>query len=318
MEKLLKELAEKIKGMSVTELESLKSKMSGVLGISEWGSDMMDGKVARWISTAEESKMPDSHFLWVKTEKSEDKSKNRKLPYKYPNGKLSRTGLCGAWAALYNIKVGIDLDGGDGKEKILAKCKSAIATYNRQNQDDKITINKNTDKGGDKLKYLKRDDIVDMIKGTGLDDKAHEQVIASMDNLVDESLKNAVAQIKKTWYKPETYKKKVDDVLASAKKKWDKELKDNADKKKKEDTKFAERNKAVSVAGFVMTDYREKLVKKMTIDENGDKEFNSFLEDLKKTMTKAKSTASNKNKNNKGFKPDVAGEGAGEGVKLAI
>jgi len=313
VEKLLKELAEKIKGMSIKDLESLKNKMSDVFNMSDWGSDTMEGEIARWISVAQENKMPDSNFLWLKTDKAGNKANDRKLPYKYPDGKLSRSGLRGAWAVLHGARGGVDLAGGPGKEATLAKCRRAIGSYNRKNPDDKITISEKSDKGGESMKYLKRDVVVDLLKGVGLDDNKQEQVIASMDNLVDEALKGATATIKNTWYKPETHKRKVDEAVASAKKIWEKEQKDLAEKKKKDEVKFAERAKAVSAAGFMMTDYRENLVRKMTIDEAGEKEFNAFLADLKKTQIKA-STASKKGKT---FKPEMSG-GTQKSVELAI
>ena len=313
MEKLLKEFAEKIKGMKVADLESLKNKMSDILDVNDWGSDMMEGEIARWISVAQENKMPDSHFLWVKTEKSGDKSKDRKLPYKNPAGKLSRGGLRGAWAVLHGARGGVELAAGPGKETMLAKCRRAIGAYNRKNPDDKITISEKSDRGGDNVKHLKRDAIIEAIRDTGLDEKAQEKIVASLDDLVDEALSGAVGQVKKTWYKPETHKKKAEEGIAAAKKKWDKDLKDQADRKKKEDAKFGERSKAVSTAGFVMTDYRAKLIRKMGVDEAGDKEFSAYIEDLKKTTKKA--TASNKGKS---FKPDMAGGNGGKGVELAI
>ena len=284
---------------------------------SDWGGDIMEGEIARWISVAEENKMPDSHFLWIKTEKTGNKAKDRKLPYKYPNGKLSRSGLRGAWAVLHGARGGVDLTGGPGKEKTLAKCKRAIAAYNRQNPEDKITITEKSEKGGDNVKHLKREAIVELIKGAGLDDVAQEKVISSLDIMVDEALSGAVGQVKKTWYKPETHKRKVDEAVAKAKVAWEKEIKDIAEKQKKENAKFTERSKAVSDAGFVMTDYREKLVRKMTIDAAGDTEFAAFIEDLKKTKIKS-STASKGSKKGKGFKPDLAGGGEGEAIDLAI
>ena len=313
MEKLLKELAEKIKGMSIADLESLKNKMSDVFNVNDWGSDMMEGEIARWISVAQENTMSDSNFLWIKTEKTGNKAKDRKLPYKDPSGKLSRPGLRGAWAVLHGARGGVDLAGGPGKDAVLAKCKRAIATYNRQNPDDKITITEKSDKGGDSVKYLNRDEIVELMKGLGLDSNKEKQVIASMDNLVDEALKGAVASIKKTWYKPETHKNKVAEAIATAKKAWDKDMKDLAEKKKKEDIKLAERTKAISAAGFVMTDYRKGVVSKMAIDEAGDKDFVAFLADLKKTKVKA-TTAST----GKGFKPDMAAGGKKASINLAI
>lgn len=314
MEKLLKELAEKIRGMSVADLENLKNKMSDILDVKDWGSDTMEGEIARWISVAQENKMPDSHFLWIRTTKTGNKAKDRKLPYRYPDGRLSRPGLRGAWAVLHGARGGVDTAGGPGKEALLAKCRRAIGAYNRKNPGNKITISEKSDGGGENMKHLDRNAIMDLIKGLGLDDNKQKEVISSMDNLVDEALKGAVANIKKTWYKPETHKKKVGEAIANAKKKWEKDVEDQADKKKKEDAKFAERSKAVSAAGFVMTDYREKMIRKMAIDEAGDKEFNVFLADLKKTKVKA-STA--KKKDGKTFKPDVAGGGEG-GVSLAI
>ena len=131
--------------------------------------------------------------------------------------------------------------------------------------------------------------------------------------LVDEALKGAVASIKKTWYKPETHKNKVAEAIATAKKAWDKDMKDLAEKKKKEDVKLAERTKAISAAGFVMTDYRKGVVSKMAIDEAGDKDFVAFLADLKKTKVKA-TTAST----GKGFKPDMAAGGKKASINLAI
>ena len=314
MEKLLKELAEKMKGMSIGDLKNLKNKMSSILNVNDWGSDTMDGGISRWISIAQESKMADSHFLWVKN--GETGSKDRKLPYKYPDGRLSRSGLCGAWAALHNAKSGIDLAGGPDKEATLAKCRCAIASYNRKNSDNKINISENSNKGGEKsMKYLDRKAISDLIKGVGLDDNKQEEVISSMDGMVEEALKGAVAKIKGSWYKPETHKKKVDEAIAAAKKTWEKDLSDKAEKTKKENAKFAERSKAVSTAGFVMTEYRESIIRKMEIGEAGDKNFKAFLADLEKTKTKA-STAS-KGKGKKTFKPDLAG-GNSESVELSI
>ena len=291
-------------------------KREGDADANDWGDSMMEGEIARWISIAQENKMPDSHFLWVKTEATDNKAKDRKLPYKYPNGKLSRAGLRGAWAVLHGARGGADLAGGPGKDATLAKCRRAIGAYNRQNPDDKITISENSNKGGDSVKHLKRDAIIELIKGTGMDDAARDQVVASLDGIVDEALSGAVAQIKKTWYKPETHKKKVEEAVANAKKIWEKEVKENADRKKKEDAKLEERGKAVSAAGFVMTDYRRGVVGKMAIDDVGDKEFSAFLEDLKKTTVKA--SAASKGKKGKNFKPDVAGGGGTGDIELAI
>ncbi len=299
MEKLLKELAEKMKKMSVADLESLKKKLPSVLNVNDWGSDVMDGDIARWISVTQEDKMPSSHFLWAKTKETGNKVEDRKLPYKYPNGKLSRSGLRGAWAALHGD---VDLDGGPGKGAMLAKCKCAIATYNRQNSNDKITISEKSDEGGEPcMKYLSKKDIADAIKDLGLDNNKAEGIITSLDNLVVEGVKKAVAEFKKTWYKPETHKKRVDVAVASAKKVWEKEVKETAEKKEKADTKFNERKKALSDAKFVMTEYREKTVRKMAIDEAGDKDFKAWLEDLEKTQKKVEV-----NKRKVTFKPDVS------------
>jgi len=164
------------------------------------------------------------------------------------------------------------------------------------------------------MKYLNRDAILALIKDVGLDNAAQEKVVSSMDNMVDEALTGAVAKIKKSWYKPETHKVKIGEAVATAKKKWEKEVKEQADKTKKENAKFAEREKALGKAGFVMTDYRKELVKKMAIDEPGDKEFNAFMADLKKTGIKA--SAANRPKG-KGFKPDVGG-GNEASIELAI
>ena len=217
MEKLLKLLTEKINGMSVVDLENLKRNLPGMLNINEWGSDTMDGDIARWISVAQENKMPDSHFLWTKAEKAGNKAKDRKLPYKYPNGELSRSGLRGAWSVLHGARGGVDLADGPGKEAMITKCNRAIAAYNRKNPNDKITISEKSDKGGENdMKYLNKDKVVGAIKDLGLDDNKTEQIIASLDKLVDGGVEKGIADVKKTWYKPETHKKKVEEAVATA------------------------------------------------------------------------------------------------------
>lgn len=272
----------------------------------------------RWITVAEENTMPDSHFIWVRYSKTGDKSQDRKLPYKYPDGQLSRSGLRGAWAALHGARGGVNLAGGPNKEECLKKCRNAIIRWNKEHPEEAITIK---EKGGaenmareytdDEIARIKQEAVNAAIKEASMISKEdHEKALAKAAEDAKNALQQAIEDAKKNFEKEKA------EAIAMAIR--EKEAAYAAERlaREKLDERLAEGTKQ----GYVFNEAHKKRIGSFSPDEAGEIAFQSYLRDELGTPAgkRDKITISNMNRSssNRMYYPPGGGDSRSSEKKL--